>query len=49
MKKEKLFHRDFTLMIIGQIVSLFGNSILRFSLSLFVLDQTGSAGFSLSL
>lgn len=43
MKKEKLFHRDFTLMIIGQIVSLFGNSILRFSLSLFVLDQTGSA------
>lgn len=43
MKKENLFHRDFTLMIIGQIVSLFGNSILRFSLSLFVLDQTGSA------
>lgn len=43
MKKENLFHRDFTLMVIGQIISLFGNSILRFSLSLFVLDQTGSA------
>lgn len=43
MKKQNLFHRDFTLMIIGQIISLFGNSILRFSLSLFVLDQTGSA------
>ncbi len=43
MKKENLFHRDFSLMIIGQIISLFGNSILRFSLSLFVLDQTGSA------
>ncbi len=30
-------------MLIGQIISLFGNSILRFSLSLFVLDQTESA------
>lgn len=43
MKKQNLFHRDFTLMILGQIASLFGNSVLRFSLSLFVLDQTGSA------
>ena len=41
--KSKLFHKDFTLMIIGQIISLFGNSILRFSLSLYVLDVTGSA------
>lgn len=30
-------------MILGQIISLFGNSILRFSLSLYVLDVTGSA------
>ncbi len=43
MKPKKLFHRDFTLMIIGQIMSLFGNSILRFALSMYVLDKTGSA------
>lgn len=41
--KQKLFHRDFTLMVLGQIASLFGNSILRFCLSLYVLDLTGSA------
>lgn len=41
--KNKLFHKDFTLMIIGQIISIFGNSILRFAISLYVLDLTGSA------
>ncbi|WP_235829121.1 MFS transporter [Christensenella intestinihominis] len=41
--KNKLFSRDFTIMIAGQIISLFGNAILRFALSLYVLDQTGSA------
>ena len=30
-------------MILGQIISLFGNAILRFSLSLYVLEVTGSA------
>lgn len=43
MKKETVFTKDFTLMVIGQIISLFGNSILRFSLSLYVLDISGSA------
>lgn len=43
MKESKLFQKDFTLLIIGQIISLFGNSILRFSLSLYILDVTGSA------
>lgn len=43
MKTNPLFRRDFTLMVIGQIASLFGNSILRFALSLYVLDLTGSA------
>ena len=43
MNEKKLFNRDFTLMVIGQIISLFGNSILRFALSLYVLDVTGSA------
>lgn len=43
MKTNALFRRDFTLMVIGQIASLFGNSIVRFTLSLYVLDLTGSA------
>lgn len=43
MKKSKLFHRDFTMMIVGQIISLFGNAILRFALPLYVLDTTGNA------
>ncbi|MEH6943227.1 MFS transporter [Bacillus sp. JJ722] len=43
MKESTLFQKDFTLLIIGQIISLFGNSILRFSLSLYILDVTGSA------
>lgn len=40
----KLFRRDFSLMVIGQVISLFGNAILRFALSLYVLSLTGSAG-----
>ena len=43
MTSTTLFHRDFLLMIVGQIISLFGNAILRFALSLYVLDLTGSA------
>lgn len=41
--KAKLFRHDFTLVAIGQIVSLFGNAILRFALPLYLLRQTGSA------
>lgn len=37
-----LFRRDFTLVVIGQIISLFGNAILRFALPLYLLRQTGS-------
>ena len=43
MSNERLFHRDFSLMVIGQVISLFGNAVLRFALSLAVLDATGSA------
>lgn len=43
MKSARLFSRDFTLMVIGQVISLFGNAILRFALSLHVLETTGSA------
>ena len=42
MKKQALFHKDFTLVVIGQIVSLFGNAILRFALPLYLLRETGS-------
>lgn len=41
--KQKLFHRDFTLVVIGQIISLFGNAIVRFALPLYLLKVTGSA------
>lgn len=39
---KPLFSRDFTLVVVGQIVSLFGNAILRFALPLYLLDRTGS-------
>ena len=42
MNQQKLFHKNFIILILGQIISLFGNVILRFALSMFVLDQTGS-------
>lgn len=39
----KMFSRDFTLVVIGQIVSLFGNAAIRFALPLYLLNQTGSS------
>jgi MFS family permease len=40
---EKLFTKNFTLLVLGQTSTLFGNFILRFALSMYVLDVTGSA------
>lgn len=40
---QKLFSKNFTLLILGQITSLFGNYILRLALSMYVLEITGSA------
>lgn len=40
--KVKNYGRDFTLVVVGQIVSLFGNATLRFSLPLYLLRETGS-------
>ena len=37
------FQRDFLLVVIGQIISLFGNAILRFALPLYLLRETGSS------
>lgn len=41
--ENKLFTRDFTLVVIGQIISLFGNAAIRFVLPLYLLNQTGSS------
>lgn len=42
-KAEKtMWRRDFTLVVIGQVVSLFGNAVLRFALPLWLLRETGS-------
>ena len=40
---EKVFSKNFTLLILGQVSSLFGNYIIKFALSMYVLDTTGSA------
>ena len=36
------FSKDFILVVIGQIVSIFGNQIVRFALPLYLLNKTGS-------
>ena len=41
-QKSALFTRDFTLVVIGQIISLFGNAIVHFALPLYLLRETGS-------
>ena len=41
--EQKLFSKDFTLVVIGQIISLFGNAAVRFALPLYLLNQTGSS------
>ena len=40
---QKLFTRNFMLLILGQLTSLFGNFILKLALSMYVLEVTGSA------
>lgn len=41
--ENKLFTKDFTLVVIGQIISLFGNAAIRFALPLYLLNRTGSS------
>lgn len=43
MHVKRLFTRNFTLLVWGQIFSLLGNYTLKFALSMYVLEQTGSA------
>ncbi len=40
---KQLFRRDYTMVVIGQIISLFGNAILRFALPLYLLRETNSS------
>ena len=40
---RKLFSKDFALVVIGQIISLFGNAAIRFALPLYLLNLTGSS------
>ena len=40
---QKLFSKDFTLVVVGQIISLFGNAGVRFALPLYLLNYTGSS------
>lgn len=40
---EKGYSKDFFIMVVGQIISILGSALLRFALSLFVLDMTGRA------
>ncbi|GHV76558.1 MFS transporter [Spirochaetia bacterium] len=43
MDKKAMFSKDFILVVIGQIISIFGNQMLRYALPLYLLNQTGSA------
>ncbi len=43
MYRKSIFHRDFILVAAGQIISLFGNQILRYALPLYLLNETGSS------
>ena len=43
MNKNAIFRKDFILVAVGQIISIFGNQILRYALPLYLLNQTGSA------
>ncbi|MFV0241588.1 MAG: MFS transporter, partial [Lacrimispora sphenoides] len=43
MKTIEILSKDFILVAIGQVISLFGNQILRYALPLYLLNQTGSS------
>ena len=43
MNQKPIFSKDFILVAIGQIISLFGNQILRYALPLYLLNVTGSS------
>lgn len=42
MEKNKLWTKDFTIITVGTVISMFGNSLAGFAMGLLVLDYTGS-------
>ena len=54
MKLKQIFSRDMIILVLGQVISLFGNAIVRFALPLYLLRETNSpslfgGGYSLFL
>ncbi|MGL4736682.1 MAG: MFS transporter [Cellulosilyticaceae bacterium] len=47
--QKRLYHKNFTILVLGQMISLFGSAIQRFALSLYLLDLTGSASLFASM
>ena len=47
--RSPLMTRDFVLLVAGQGISLFGNMMLRFAMSMWVLDETGSSAVFASI
>lgn len=43
VRRNALFSKDFGLVAAGQIISIFGNQVLRYALPLYLLTQTGSS------
>ena len=43
MQQKKGYSKDFYMVVIGQIISLFGNAVMRFALPIHLLNVTGSA------
>lgn len=40
---QKLFSKNFIILLVGQSLSMFGNNIIRFAISLYILEKTQSA------
>ena len=49
MQQRRWLSRNFLLLLLGQVSSLVGNFTLKFALSMYVLEQTGSAGLFAAL
>ena len=43
MKSKSIYSKDFILIAIGQLISIFGNQIVRYALPLYILNETGSS------
>jgi hypothetical protein len=47
--KNTFFSKEFTLVAVGHIISVFGNQILRYALPLYLLNETGSAALVMKI